>query len=191
MQKTLNGIRLHAKIVTRSSLQMSFFQARVPTRFGLRTLWDRPFNDTNCVPLSLCHWICTEHFLIAKSHRIVHLNSGRRKNRAQYRVAVQSWRRRNRKKKSMTTLAFLKRINYKKVGIISVVLILFSILFCIVFVPTFLKGQLKSVRQKAKTILQIDFHFINICLQPPPESPAAAEDWNSRAMGKSSVCSDV
>ena len=91
----------------------------------------------------------------------------------------------------MKTFAFLKRINYKKVGIISVVLILFSILFCIVFVPTFLKGQLKSVRQKMKTILQIDFHFINICLQLPPESPAASEDWDPRAVGKSSVCSDV
>ena len=79
-------------------VQMSFFQTRVATRFGLRTLRDRPFNDKNCAPLSLCHWICTANFLIAKSHRIVHLNSGRRKNRAQYRVVVQSWRRRNWKK---------------------------------------------------------------------------------------------
>ena len=97
-------------------VQMSFFQARVSTRFGLRTLRDRPFNDTNCAPLSLWHWICTVNFLIAKTHRIMHLNSVRRKNRAQYRVAVQSWRRRNREKKAWRLWLFSRELITRKLA---------------------------------------------------------------------------
>lgn len=70
----------------------------------------------------------------------------------------------------MTVLTFeqtLKKINYKKVGIVSVVLILFSILFGFLFVPKFLRSQLRNVseRETKNNNPEIDFRLINICVR--------------------------
>lgn len=146
--------------VTRSSLcRCHFFHTRVGCVFVPGK--NRPLNDTNCTH---CHQVIG--FALAsshcekKSHRLMYLNSGRRKNWAQYwnRSSIEKKKREEKREIVMKSFAFVKRINYKKVGIISVVLILFSILFCIVFVPKFLKGQLKSV----KSNLENWFSFLSI-----------------------------
>lgn len=58
--------------------------------------------------------------------------------------------REERTKTAMTTataaIAVLRKINYKRVGTVSAVLVLFSILFSMALVPKLLKSQLKKVR---------------------------------------------
>lgn len=88
----------------------------------------------------------------------------------------------------MATMTILKKINYKKVGIISVVLILFSILFCIVFVPKLLKGQLKKV-SKAKQSRKLIF-TLSIFVYILSESYAKAEQPDTFTVGESSFCCD-
>lgn len=44
-------------------------------------------------------------------------------------------------------LAVLRKINYKRVGTISAVLVMFSILFSMTLVPKLLMSQLKKVRR--------------------------------------------
>lgn len=55
------------------------------------------------------------------------------------------------KKLAMTNLAFLHKINHKKVGIVSLVLILIPSFLGFVLVPKLLRGQLKKVKFPGKT----------------------------------------
>lgn len=92
----------------------------------------------------------------------------------------------------MTTLTFLKKINYKKVGIGSIILLLFSILFGFVAVPKLLRSQLRKVMRERETRekknnFQIDFRFINICF-----AESRLKTWKrpSGNVGKGAVCGD-
>lgn len=60
-------------------------------------------------------------------------------------------------------LAILNKINYKKVGIVSVVLILVPSLLGFVIVPTLLRSQLKKVKSPGKTkqFAKLIFSFLN------------------------------
>lgn len=64
-------------------------------------------------------------------------------------------------------LAILKKINHRKVGVYSIGMILFSVLFCMVVLPTLIMFILRKVKNQKKNYFEaicgIDFHLIIIC----------------------------
>lgn len=153
------------------------------------------FNDT-LRRWTVCHLICDEYFPIAENRgtfmqqrRLAYLTSHRLVSCVQLHFELQF----DYYRSTMTmviVLDFLRKINYKKVGITSTVLVLFSIFFSMIFVPTLLKGQLKKVRRW--NFLKIDFRLINICLRSKPtESRADRGNRAAKVVVQSAVRCDI